>query len=158
MSEIGVVVRPARAQDLDGVVACSAALFAEDAGTRDPSLNIAWPREHGAARFAAAMDDPARLVMVADDGGRIVGHLTGSLSGPTAMRPVAVATLGSMYVQPPYRGRGVGSRLVAEFRSWAREHGAQYAGVTAYAGNEGAVRFYLRHGFATRSTVLETAL
>ncbi|GAA3129390.1 GNAT family N-acetyltransferase [Planomonospora alba] len=158
MSEIAVTVRPARAEDLDGVVACSAALFAEDAGARDPSLNLAWPREHGQARFAAALDDPDRLVLVADDGGRIVGHLTGSLTGPTAMRPVPVATLGSMYVQPGHRGQGVGARLVAEFRSWARGRGARYAGVTAYAANEAAVRFYRRHGFADRSTVLETVL
>ncbi|MFC4058315.1 GNAT family N-acetyltransferase [Planomonospora corallina] len=158
MSEIVAAVRPAQPEDLDGVVACSAALFAEDAGTRDPSLNLGWPREHGPARFAAALDDPARLVLVADDGGRIVGHLTGSLSGPTAMRPVPVATLGSMYVHPDHRRRGVGARLVAEFRSWARERGARYAGVTAYASNDAAVRFYRRHGFADRSTVLETAL
>lgn len=158
MSDNGVVVRPATAADLDGVVACSSALFAEDAGRRDPSLDVNWPREHGLAHFTSALGDLARLVMVADDGGRIVGHLTGSVSGPTSMRPVPVATLGSIYVQPPYRGRKIGSRLVAEFRTWAGGNGAQYAGVTAYAGNEAAIRFYQRNGFATRSVVLETAL
>ncbi|MEV7013863.1 GNAT family N-acetyltransferase [Streptosporangium sp. NPDC051022] len=158
MSEIGIVVRPATAADLDGVVACSAALFVEDAGTRDPAVNVNWPREHGPARFAEALNDPDRLVMVADDGGRIVGHLTGSLSGPTPMRPVTVATLGSMYVQPAYRGQKIGSRLAAEFRTWAAGHGAQYAGVTAYAGNEAAIRFYQRNGFAMHSVVLETVL
>ncbi|MBB4917991.1 GNAT family N-acetyltransferase [Streptosporangium saharense] len=158
MSDNGVVVRPATAADLDGVVACSSALFAEDAGRRDPSLDVNWPREHGPAHFTAALGDPARLVMVADDGGRIVGHMTGSISGPTSMRPVPVATLGSIYVQPAYRGQKIGSRLVAEFRTWAGGGGAQYAGVTAYAGNEAAIRFYQRNGFATRSVVLETAL
>ncbi|MFF4412693.1 GNAT family N-acetyltransferase [Streptosporangium sp. NPDC001559] len=158
MSDNGVVVRSATAADLDGVVACSAALFAEDAGRRDPSLDVNWPKEHGPVHFAAALGDPARLVMVADDGGRVVGHMTGSLSGPTPMRPVAVATLGSIYVQPAYRGQKIGSRLVAEFRTWAGGNGAQYAGVTAYAGNEGAIRFYQRNGFAARSVVLETPL
>ncbi|GAA3106038.1 GNAT family N-acetyltransferase [Streptosporangium carneum] len=158
MSEIGVVVRVATTADLDGVVACSSALFAEDAGTRDPSLNVNWPREHGLARFTEALGDPGRLVMVAEDDRRIVGHLTGSLSEPTPMRPVTVATLGSVYVQPAYRGQKIGARLVAEFRTWATLHGAQYAGVTAYSGNEAAVRFYQRNGFAMRSVVLETTL
>ncbi|MBG0833468.1 GNAT family N-acetyltransferase [Planomonospora sp. ID67723] len=158
MTEIGVAVRLAETRDLDGVVACSSALFAEDAGTRDPALNVNWPKEYGAATFAGAMEDPDRLVLVADDGGRIVGHLTGSLSGPTPMRPVMVATLGSMYVQPHYRGRKIGARLVEEFRAWARGHGAQYAGVTAYAGNEGAGRFFERNGFAPHSVVRETML
>ncbi|MEV8630176.1 GNAT family N-acetyltransferase [Streptosporangium sp. NPDC051023] len=158
MSEIGIVVRPATAADLDGVVACSSALFAEDAGTRDPTLNVSWPRQYGQARFAEALGDPERLVMVAEDEGGIVGHLTGSLSGPTPMRPVTVATLGSIYVRPAYRGQKIGSRLVAEFRTWAALHGAQYAGVTAYASNEAAIRFYQRNGFGTRSVVLETPL
>ncbi|MFB9894808.1 GNAT family N-acetyltransferase [Planobispora takensis] len=158
MTETGVEVRPARAEDLDGVVACSAALFAEDAGTRDPAVNVNWPKEYGAAKFADALHDPDRLVLVADDDGRIVGHLTGALSGPTPMRPVTVATLGSMYVRPAYRGRKIGTRLVEEFRDWARLHGAQYAGVTAYTGNEGAGRFFERNGFAMHSTVREATL
>ncbi|GIH77376.1 hypothetical protein Plo01_38050 [Planobispora longispora] len=158
MSENGVVVRRAQARDLDGVVACSAALFAEDAGARDPALNVNWPREYGAAKFAEAVDDPGRLVLVADDGERIIGHLTGSVSGPTPMRPVVVATLGSIYVRPPYRGQKIGARLVEEFRAWARGHGAQYAGVTAYAGNEGASRFFERNGFVMHAVVRETVL
>ncbi|MFF5206792.1 GNAT family N-acetyltransferase [Streptosporangium sp. NPDC000396] len=158
MSEIGVAVRPGTVADLDGIVACSSALFAEDAGARDSTLNLNWPREHGLARFMEALSAPGRLVMVAEDGDRIIGHLTGTLSGPTPMRPVTVATLGSIYVQPVYRGQKVGARLVAEFKAWAARNGAQYAGVTAYASNEGAVRFYERNGFAMRSVVLEAPL
>ncbi|MDP9849057.1 GNAT family N-acetyltransferase [Streptosporangium lutulentum] len=158
MSENGVVVRPATVADLNGIVACSSALFAEDAGTHDLTLNLNWPAEHGLTRFSKALSDPDRLMLVADDGGRIVGHLTGTLFGPTTMRPVVVATLGSIYVRPTYRGRKVGVNLVEEFRAWARHHGAQYAGVTAYAGNEAAVRFYERNGFSMRSVVLETSL
>ncbi|GHE29266.1 hypothetical protein GCM10017673_34670 [Streptosporangium violaceochromogenes] len=158
MTEMAADIRRATTADLDGIVACSSALFAEDAGTRDPALNVNWPRERGPSWFAAALEDPGRLVMVAEDDGRVVGHLTGALTGPTSMRPVTVATLGSIYVRPTYRGRGIGSGLVAEFRAWAGGHGAQYAGVTAYASNEAAVRFYRRHGFAMRSVVLEATI
>ncbi|WP_326825605.1 GNAT family N-acetyltransferase [Streptosporangium sp. NBC_01639] len=158
MSETGVVVRPATVADLEGVVACSSALFAEDAGLRDPTVNVAWPAERGMAQFRDALGDPYRLVMVAEDAGLIIGHLTGTLSGPTPMRPVKVATLGSVYVQPAHRGQKIGAGLVEEFRAWARHHGAQYAGVTSYASNEAAVRFYERNGFAMRSVVLETVL
>jgi GNAT superfamily N-acetyltransferase len=158
MSESGVVVRPATVADLGGVVACSSALFTEDAGAHDLTLNLNWPAEHGLARFTKALSDPDRLVMVAEDGDQIIGHLTGSLSGPSLMRPLLVATLGSIYVRPTYRGQKIGVNLVEEFKAWARRHGAQYAGVTAYAGSEGAVRFYERNGFAMRSVVLETSL
>ena len=63
MSESGVVVRPATVADLGGVVACSSALFTEDAGAHDLTLNLNWPAEHGLARFAKALSDPDRLVM-----------------------------------------------------------------------------------------------
>jgi hypothetical protein len=35
-----VIVRRAEPADVEGLVACSGALFAEDAGTRDPSIDI----------------------------------------------------------------------------------------------------------------------
>ena len=34
------------------------------------------------------------------------------------------------------------------FRAWAADKGAVQLRVTAYTGNEGAIRFYQRHGFA----------
>ena len=39
-------IRPAVDADLAGVAASSAALFAEDAGQRDPFRNQAWPAAH----------------------------------------------------------------------------------------------------------------
>ncbi|WP_267904590.1 hypothetical protein [Streptomyces apocyni] len=35
-----VVVRSAESADVDGLVECSRALFVEDAGDRDPSINL----------------------------------------------------------------------------------------------------------------------
>ncbi len=139
-------------------MACSRALFAEDAGTRDPSIDIDWPREHGPRRFAAGIDDPDRLLLVADRDGEVVGHLTGAVAGASAMRPVGVATLVGMYVLPAYRGERIGERLIREFTVWAREKGAELAEVTAYSSNAGARRFYERNGFAEKSVTLEIPL
>ena len=55
------VVRRARPEDIPALVASSAALFAEDAGTRDATVDVDWPLAQGAERFAAGIDDPARL-------------------------------------------------------------------------------------------------
>jgi GNAT superfamily N-acetyltransferase len=94
-------------------------------------------------------------MLVADDGSGVVGHLTGSLEGPTAIRPIRVATLQSMYVFPAHRNGGVGARLVADFRQWARDEGAEIIAVTAYAANAAAIRFYERQGFRPQSRKLE---
>ncbi|MFE0332356.1 GNAT family N-acetyltransferase, partial [Streptomyces sp. NPDC058960] len=126
MSDQGqaVVVRRAEHADVDGLVECSSALFAEDAGTRDPSINIDWPRQHGPQRFATGIDDPNRLLLVADCDGEVVGHLVGALRDTSAMQPVKVATLVSMYVQPAFRRGRIGGRLVTEFIGWAKDAGA----------------------------------
>jgi GNAT superfamily N-acetyltransferase len=153
-----VRVRRAGPADVDGLVACSSALFAEDAGTRDPSVDVGWPRRFGAERFAAGVADPSRLLLVADYDGEIVGHLNGSATEGSAMRPVRIATLVSMYVHPDHRRGGLGGRMVAQFSAWAREVGAELAEVTAYSGNAEAVRFYERHGFAGHSVTLRNEL
>jgi GNAT superfamily N-acetyltransferase len=68
------------------------------------------------------------------------------------------AVLAGLYVRPAHRGDGTGGRLVAEFRRWARERGARYAEVTAYAANADAVRFYERHGFGALTLTLRRPL
>ncbi|MEV0092569.1 GNAT family N-acetyltransferase [Streptomyces sp. NPDC050738] len=153
-----VTVRRAQLPDLEGLVASSGALFAEDAGTRDPSININWPLEAGPERFAAGIDDPSRLTLVAESGGQIVAHLTGAVAEATARQPVKVATLMSLYVRPAHRSGGLGVRLVEHFSAWAKEAGAELAEVTAYASNSQAIRFYERSGFTSQAVTLRTNL
>lgn len=150
-----ITIRRATADDLPGLVASSAGLFAEDAGTRDDTMNIEWPATFGAASFASALADPTRAVWVADRDGRVVGHLTAYVAPPSDIRPVTSATLLSMYVFADHRSGGVGGRLVGAFKEWAAEQGASRLTVTAYAANAGAIRFYQRNGFAPKSVELE---
>jgi GNAT superfamily N-acetyltransferase len=151
-----ILIRRAGRTDVDGFVASSAALFVEDAGLRDDTVDVDWPLKHGAQRFLDTIGDPKRLVLVAvDEDGAIVAHLTGMLGEPTAIRPVRVATLLSLYVRPEHRGNGVGARLVEGFRYWAREKGMDRVEVTAYASNDNALRFYQRQGFLAQSVILE---
>ena len=158
MTDRQVIVRRARAEDIPGLVASSAGLFAEDGGTRDSSVNVDWPREHGALSFAAALEDPARLVLVVEHDGQVVGHLMGSVTGPTEKRTVTSATLVSIYVRPEHRRARAGDRLVEEFLDWARRQGAEHAEVTAYAANADAIRFYERGGFAAMTVTLRQPL
>ncbi|MFF7450056.1 MULTISPECIES: GNAT family N-acetyltransferase [unclassified Streptomyces] len=158
MTDQDVIVRRARIEDIPGLVASSASLFAEDGGTRDATLNVDWPREHGEAAFTAALEDPARLVLVVDQGTRVVGHLTASVTGPTERRLVTSATLLSMYVRPEHRRARAGAALVGEFLAWARREGAEEVEVTAYSANTDAIRFYERNGFTPQTVTLRQTL
>lgn len=150
----GVLIREATTADVDGLAASNAALFAADAAARDPLRNQDWPRSHAAEFVASTLADPAMLVLAAEAGGDIVGHLTGLLLPASAMWTVPRAELLSMQVMAPWRGQGIGSKLVGRFRAWAEDRGVAQLRVSAYTANQGALRFYQRHGFTPLDTTL----
>ena len=68
------------------------------------------------------------------------------------------ARLNSLWVLPEHRGLGIGGLLVEAFLDWARERGAPYAVVTAFAANPSAIRLYERHGFGSHTVTLRSSL
>lgn len=149
-----VVIREAVTADIAGLAASNAALFAVDGAAREPLRNPGWARSHAAEHVASTLADPAMLVLAAEADGAIVGHLTGVLLAASPMWTVPRAELFSMHVMAPWRGQGIGSRLVGRFRAWAQDRGAAQLLVSVYTANEGALRFYQRHGFTPLDTTL----
>ena len=150
-------IRPAQPEDISTIVALSDALFREDAGSRDPTTNLAWATQEGQGYFTNLLAGDTAACWLAESvaEGRVVGYLAGRFSGGDSLRPISVAMLESMYVREKYRGSGAGAKLVEQFLLWAQGQGAQRATVTAYATNEGAIRFYERLGFSSKSLSLE---
>jgi GNAT superfamily N-acetyltransferase len=136
-------------REVPELVASAAALFAEDAGTRDPLMDLGWPDREGPAYYQDLVEDDDALCLLARaDGGATAGHLIGRLLPADPLRPGAVrAVLESMRIAPEWRRGGAGGQLVAAFVAWARKRGANELAVQAYARNEGAIAFYEAHGF-----------
>lgn len=152
-------VRVVTADDVDQLVESVTNLFRDDAGQFDRFADTTWPQREGHTRYGALVDDPAWLQLLAyDDDDRVVGHLVGRVSEPTPTWPSRSAVLESLYVFADVRGQGVGALLVETFLEWAREQGAVYATVSAYAANERAQRFYQVNGFAPQSVTLQAVL
>ena len=153
---MAIRIDTATAGDLADIVASAAALVVTDAARFDPAAtNVDWAAEDGSAYASALLAGENNLVLLARDGDEVIGHLVGRLQRGNSLHPVRVAELESIHVYPAHRGRGVGTALVAAFHEWAAGRGAGRAWVTAYAANEGALRFYARHGFAPRSVILD---
>ncbi|WP_410670268.1 GNAT family N-acetyltransferase [Amycolatopsis sp. cmx-4-68] len=136
-------------EDVPELVASAAALFAEDAGSNDPRMDLGWPAREGRAYYQSLVEDDDALCLLArGDGGRAAGHLIGRLLPVSPLRPGAVrAVLESMRVVAERRREGVGEALVSAFVKWARERGANELAVQAYAQNESALAFYRAQGF-----------
>jgi GNAT superfamily N-acetyltransferase len=153
------VIRRAGAGDVDALLTISSGLWAEDAGTHDPEvMNTDWPQQHGRASFEALPSDPDRVALLAVIDGELAGGLMGSFPELTPFVRLREARLNSLWVLPNHRGAGVGGLLVETFLDWARERGAPYAVVTAFAANVGAQRFYERCGFGPHTVTLRTTL
>ncbi|GLZ52313.1 GNAT family N-acetyltransferase [Actinomycetospora sp. NBRC 106378] len=149
-------VRDATASDLGPLLQLVAALFAEDAGTRDPATDIDWPRTHGRSYYADLLDDEQALVLLAEHDTAVLGFLVGRLHEPNPLRPgVSPAELESMFVDPSSRSSGMGRDLAEHFEKWAVRRGATCTTVTAYAANTSARRFYRALGYADHKVVLE---
>ncbi|MER3431812.1 MAG: aminoglycoside 6'-acetyltransferase [Blastocatellia bacterium] len=90
-----------------------------------------------------------QLVAVADIGnGRLVGFLEASI------RPFAedcltdfVGYLEGWYVEPEFRRRGIGRRLVAFAEQWAKSKGCTEMASDAEIGNEASVSAHLGLGY-----------
>lgn len=157
-SMTAITVNAAKHDDIGPLVASVAALFREDAGRYGSLIDMDWPAREGTAYYSALLNDETCLVVLARDGGQVMGHLIGKLSGPGPLQTGRLAVLESMRVAPGSRRAGVGSVLVQHFFAWARDRGAQEASVTAYAANDAAQCFYGRHGFAPRSVTSRVIL
>lgn len=145
-------------EDAKAFLASSVALVATDAGCYDPdATDVDWAARSGETYVAGALSGDS-VVLLARDDEAVVGHLVGRLTGPSSVHPICGAELESIHVYPDHRSRGIGSLLVDAFLTWATEHGAERATVTAYSANTAALRFYSRHGFATRSVILDRPL
>jgi len=68
-------------------------------------------------------------------------------------RPRHSAELLSIMVEPAWRSRGLGAMLVAALVEACQERAVTHLDVTVDAGNDGAQRFYHRHGFETDHTI-----
>ena len=144
MSE--VVIREARAEDLEGIVRLHEADALGQHGDRWSPEN----RHAYAAAFAAIGESRDNILYVAQRDGRVVGtfQLTfiPSLTGHGSLR----ARVGSVQVAEALRSQGIGARMMAQAAEVARARGARSIELASNKTRVDAHRFYERLGF-TRS-------
>ncbi|MEM7130366.1 MAG: GNAT family N-acetyltransferase [Chloroflexota bacterium] len=152
------IIRIATEADIDTIVSLNHALFQEDAGQRDPTMNVDWALEHGHEYFASLLQQGETHSLIAEDDEKALGYLIGYLRDSSSLRPINQAELESMFVVAEARSSGIGAELVSQFKEWCKKQGVERISVTAFVANERATAFYQRHGFEPRNVTLETNL
>lgn len=155
-----VVVRPYRLPE--DAEALSRIFASSEEYHRDiddlPPLIAPLGMEYARQRFASmTTDDPERALLVAEVDGEVAGHVEARMRRDEAAGFVGTY-VEELAVAPEWRGRGVGTALMASVAEWARGKGALSVALDHFHTNEGAHRLYARLGFQVRGIIMEKRL
>lgn len=110
------------------------------------------------SRFEQYLDDPSRLVLLAESPAQALGYAMLVAAEPADPDVAAAVTrrptveLSKLYVLPDAHGTGAARTLMDTALGWARERGAQGVWLGVNQQNQRAQRFYAKSGFAVAGT------
>jgi GNAT superfamily N-acetyltransferase len=141
MDTRALVIRPARQDDLDAMVALLQALFAiEEDFAPDPDR-----QRRGLTRFLEGCGKH-RAILVAESGGQLIAMAAVQIMISTA-EGGPVGLVEDVVVQEDRRGCGVGRRLMAALGAWAEAYGLTRLQLLADRTNFSALDFYNQAGW-----------
>jgi len=134
------VLRRAHADDVPAIVT----LLTDDVLGAGREVADLAPYE---AAFAAVDADPAHLLVVADDGGAVVGTLQLTFLAGLSRGGTLRAQVEGVRVAAAVRGRGLGEAMLRWCADEARRRGATLVQLTTDKRRTDAHRFYARLGY-----------
>ncbi len=153
-------IRKAKSEDLEIVQELIRKLCVNENRNFDSTVNPGfYATEEGKNSLQGCISGDSSIVLVAEDGGKIIAYVAGGVGRAESYRNIKyICELGSIWVEDEYRSKGVGKRLVEEFEKWCREKKVFRLRVNASASNERAIEFYRKAGFENHELILEKAL
>jgi GNAT superfamily N-acetyltransferase len=140
-----IEIRAARDDEVPAMLALYEWLFAPP-GSK-PAL---WDDARAAVAMRQAIESHDSVVLVADDGGELVGFCTG-YQDMHSVRFGYRAWVEDLAVDPARRSEGIGKALLDAAKAWAKERGATHLELDSGAARPDAHRFYEREGPSWRS-------
>jgi ribosomal protein S18 acetylase RimI-like enzyme len=106
------------------------------------------------AILAKILQDPSRGIYVAEVKGKVVGFVEVRVF-PDFVEVAPLAIIQNLVVDERHRGLGIGSRLMKSAVEEAEKQNVAEIHVWTEFGNETALSFYAKHGFAKKAILLE---
>lgn len=147
----GLSLRPAVAEDALCLSVLAMQVFLDTYATQGIRPSIAREVLSGYAEqvFAHAIASAKDRLVVAESAGHLVGFAHVVIEAQHELAPRGTQSeLLRLYVQEPFTGRQVGSRLLAHAEHLAAHSGATVLWLTPWIHNHRALRFYARRGYA----------
>jgi ribosomal protein S18 acetylase RimI-like enzyme len=151
-SGIAPVIREGRIEDRP---------FVEDLGRRTMSDSVAQFRYVNGAMLEASYDGlldfvfrQSHVLLIAEEQQQRAGFILMLDTMPDEVTRMPQGFVAYMAVEPSYRGRGIGSRLLAAAEDEARRRGLPYMGLMVTEDNAAARALYERAGYLTERRLL----
>lgn len=138
--DLSVEIRRGTPDDFDGFYDCFAAICRE----RKYLAMVEPPPRDAAREFLEDARRRGMMQYVASAGGRIVGWCDIVPHGWEGFRHSGRLGMG---IDPDFRGKGIGRRLMEETISDARAAGLTRIELEVFSSNTSAIRLYERYGF-----------
>jgi ribosomal protein S18 acetylase RimI-like enzyme len=106
-------------------------------------------QERKQAFLQKSLGGDVRVDLALDSSSKLVGYCVTSIDN------LATGEVDSIFVNPQYRGQGIGRALMEKALEWLNSKGVKRKLVFVAVGNEQAYGFYSRFGFLPRRTLLE---
>ncbi len=134
--------------DVEAVIPLYDWLFAPP-GSKPPEW-AHWDERRAAAALRGAIESHDSVVLVADEGGRLIAFLTG-YQDLHSVRFGYRAWIEDFAVDPERRSQGVGKAMLDAAKAWAKERGASHLELDSGLERIDAHRFYEREGATGKS-------
>ena len=100
------------------------------------------------------INDETKFIEVVEENNEIVGYLYGMLlKDPTSKTKKSV--LDALYIESNYRKKGLGEKLINDFKTWCKEQKVDKINVKVCAKNINAKKLYNKMGFLKISETLQ---
>ena len=152
-----IIIRKANIEDLRAIQELNNKLFELEYNKFDPSLKVGWPfTEKGENYFKDIIENEIAFVAVVEE--QIIGYLAGTVDTKNSCILKPISELDNFYIEENYRGQGIGTKLVNEFKKYCLDKGIEEMKVTASALNVHAIEFYKKNGFKEFELTLKTII
>lgn len=151
-------IREATIGDLEVILRLNKKLFDYETSF-NTEYNLDWTySDVGRNYFKKMIEDENEIALVAESEDKIVGYIVVSIYHHSFRKENPIAELDNMYIEEEFRGKGIGTQLVAEAKRQAKGKGATRLKVEAAAQNEKAISFYRACGFEEFDIILQMSL
>jgi ribosomal protein S18 acetylase RimI-like enzyme len=157
-----IIIRKAAENDFASIIEMPVKLAAHLEKKYDPTIKEDWFLGNDAKEFYFEfLSNKQKCFFVAEEENKIIGFVVGELVDKTYYwyRKInCFASLDEIFVDEAYRSKGVGTKLMTQFKNWCKEQGADRISVEVSTANIPAALFYQKHAFKDQYLIMETEL